>query len=160
MHPARRRSTSDQRRTNLKLEYLKRALPVLAISVLTAACGGGEPSAQDADREVNVSMTDNAFDPNTIAVKAGETITFKFTNKGALPHDAYIGDAEAQEEHGHSMDSGDMEGHNMEDGDSLLLEPGKSGELTHTFEEAGEILIGCHQPGHYEAGMKSTVTVT
>jgi uncharacterized cupredoxin-like copper-binding protein len=48
----------------------------------------------------------------------------------------------------------------MEDGDSLLLEPGKSGELTHTFEEAGEILIGCHQPGHYEAGMKTTITVT
>ena len=139
---------------------LKRALTVLAVAMLTAACGAGEPSAEDADRVVDVTMTDNAFDPNTIEVEAGETITFNFTNDGALAHDAFIGDAEAQEEHGESMDSGDMEGHNMDDGDALLLEPGKSGELTHTFEESGEILIGCHQPGHYEAGMKSTVTVT
>jgi uncharacterized cupredoxin-like copper-binding protein len=58
------------------------------------------------------------------------------------------------------MERGGMEGHNMEDGDALLLEPGDTGELTHTFDEAGEILIGCHLPGHYEAGMKSTITVS
>lgn len=28
-----------------------------------------------------------------------------------------------------------------------------------TFTEPGTVLIGCHQPGHYSAGMKGTVTV-
>jgi uncharacterized cupredoxin-like copper-binding protein len=137
------------------------AIAVLAAAMMiTAACGDEGPSADDADRVVEVSMKDNAFDPNSLTVKSGETVTFKFTNDGALDHDAFVGDTEAQKEHGESMDSGDMEGHNMDDGDSLLLEPGKSGEITHTFENTGEVLIGCHQPGHYEAGMKSTVTVS
>ncbi len=136
------------------------AVAVLAAGMITAACGDEGPSAENADRVVEVSMKDNAFDPNSLSVKSGETVTFKFTNDGALDHDAFIGDTDAQQEHGESMDSGDMEGHNMDDGDALLLEPGKSGEITHTFEDAGEVLIGCHQPGHYEAGMKSTVTVS
>jgi uncharacterized cupredoxin-like copper-binding protein len=25
--------------------------------------------------------------------------------------------------------------------------------------EGGEILFGCHQPGHYEAGMKGIITI-
>ncbi|HEU4867928.1 MAG TPA: cupredoxin domain-containing protein [Actinomycetota bacterium] len=136
------------------------AVVVAAAALIAAACGDKGPSAEDADRVVEVSMKDNAFDPNSLSVKSGETVTFKFTNDGAVDHDAFIGGADAQEEHGESMDSGEMEGHNMDDGDSLLLEPGKSGELTHTFEDSGEVLIGCHQPGHYEAGMKSTITVS
>jgi uncharacterized cupredoxin-like copper-binding protein len=137
------------------------------MTVLGAACGGGgdsnDASTRDeaADRVIEVAMTDNAFDPTSVSVSAGETVTFKFTNNGAAAHDAFIGDAQAQEEHGESMEAGEeMEGHNMDGGDALLIEPGDSGELTHTFDEAGEILIGCHQPGHYEAGMKSTVTVS
>ncbi len=143
-----------------------RALIIGALmTVLGVACGGGEgssnASADDADRVIGVAMIDNAFDPATVSVSAGETVTFKFTNNGAVAHDAFIGDADAQKEHGESMDSSDeMEGHNMDDGDALLLEPGDSGELTHTFQEPGEIFIGCHQPGHYEAGMKSSVKVS
>jgi uncharacterized cupredoxin-like copper-binding protein len=45
-------------------------------------------------------------------------------------------------------------------GDALTVQPGKTRELEHTFDEAGEVLIGCHQPGHYDAGMKVTVTVS
>jgi uncharacterized cupredoxin-like copper-binding protein len=31
--------------------------------------------------------------------------------------------------------------------------------MTWHMTEGGEILFGCHQPGHYQAGMKGTVTV-
>lgn len=144
----------------MKLKKIVAVAAAVTAAIFTAACGGGGATAEDADRTVEVSMKDNAFDPTSLSVKSGETMTFRFTNDGAVAHDAFIGDAEAQQEHGESMDSGDMEGHNMDDADALLLEPGKSGELTHTFEKSGEILIGCHQPGHYEAGMKSTVTVS
>lgn len=39
------------------------------------------------------------------------------------------------------------------------MEPGKSGELRHTFDDAGPLVIGCHEPGHYAVGMRVTLTV-
>jgi uncharacterized cupredoxin-like copper-binding protein len=42
---------------------------------------------------------------------------------------------------------------------ALSLKAGETGSLTMTFAKAGSLLIGCHEPGHYEAGMKATVTV-
>ncbi|MEA2026476.1 MAG: plastocyanin/azurin family copper-binding protein [Chloroflexota bacterium] len=41
----------------------------------------------------------------------------------------------------------------------MSLEPGVSVEVVATFDEAGEMLIGCHVPGHWEAGMRGTITV-
>jgi uncharacterized cupredoxin-like copper-binding protein len=101
-------------------------------------------------------MRDNMFDPAEVEVARGETVRFVFTNEGSVPHDAVIGDQEAQREHAEEMAEGEM---HHTGGDALTLEPGESGELTYTFEEAGSVEIGCHQPGHYEAGMKVELTV-
>jgi uncharacterized cupredoxin-like copper-binding protein len=57
-------------------------------------------------------------------------------------------------------DSRAMGGHGEEDEDAFTLEPGGSDELTPTFDQSGTVEIGCHQPGHYEAGMRLFVTVT
>lgn len=136
---------------------LKRTMAAILalVAVFTGAC------AREADRVVEIAMTDNAFSPNTLTVATGETVLFKFSNNGAVAHDAFIGDAAAQDDHGESMSSGEnADGHHMEGSDALHLEPGKSGDLIYTFDEAGEILIGCHQPGHYEAVMQSTLTVS
>lgn len=151
----------------MRRTIFKAAIIGAAVTVLGAACGGGADSggSAEADRVVEVAQTDNAFSPDAITATVGETVTFKFTNNGAVAHDAFIGDAKAQEEHGKdraksgedSMGGGED---SMGGGEALMLEPGKSGELTYTFDEAGEILIGCHEPGHYEGGMKATVTVT
>jgi uncharacterized cupredoxin-like copper-binding protein len=46
------------------------------------------------------------------------------------------------------------------DGDSgTSVQPGQTATLTHTFTTAGSTIIGCHEPGHYQAGMKLTVIV-
>ncbi len=45
------------------------------------------------------------------------------------------------------------------EGDGITVDPDESGELTYTFDQLGTIEIGCHQPGHYDAGMRVTVTV-
>ena len=39
------------------------------------------------------------------------------------------------------------------------VEPDETGEITHTFAEGDRLLIGCHEPGHYEAGMHGTITI-
>lgn len=40
------------------------------------------------------------------------------------------------------------------------VQPGATDAFRYTFEQAGEILAGCHEPGHYEAGMVAGMTVT
>ncbi len=42
----------------------------------------------------------------------------------------------------------------------ITVPPGKTRELTYTFEAHGETLAGCHEAGHYLGGMKAAVTVT
>jgi uncharacterized cupredoxin-like copper-binding protein len=108
-------------------------------------------------------MVDTAFEPANLEVEAGETIRFVFRNDGNLPHDAFIGDSAAQADHEQEMRDAEGGGHgghdNGEAGGAVTLEPGKTGEITHTFDQ-GEILeIGCHQPGHYALGMKVAVSV-
>lgn len=45
------------------------------------------------------------------------------------------------------------------DGQAIEVAPGATGDLTYTFDEPGTLLLGCHEPGHYEAGMVATIVV-
>jgi uncharacterized cupredoxin-like copper-binding protein len=45
------------------------------------------------------------------------------------------------------------------DASGTTVAPGQTVTLTHTFTEAGTTMIGCHEPGHYQAGMRLTVRV-
>ena len=142
-------------------------LPTVAAGLLLlAACGDDDASTDastDAARTIEIEMVDIAFEPETIQVEPGETIRFVFTNDGEIAHDAYIGDTEAQADHEAEMrDAHDDEhsGHGDDDSDAITVEPGDTGELTHTFTDSDTLEIGCHQPGHYDAGMKIDIEVT
>ncbi len=139
---------------------------LLTVSLAAAACsdgdgGGGDVSSSSGDvRTVEVEMRDIAFEPAAIEVEAGETVRFVFTNTGAVAHEAYLGTADEQGEHADEMDSmGGMEGMDHGGEDVVTVEPGETGELTHTFTDAGPVQLGCHQPGHFEAGMVLDITV-
>ena len=144
------------------------ALPTVTVLTL-AACGGsahdnmGMGSNSASSRTVNIQMTDLAFTPDAIAVAvaSGETVTFVFTNNGRVEHDAFIGDAAAQSAHAVRMNAtgGNANGHHMADDGGISVKPGKTGKLRMTFEQAGMLEIGCHEPGHYEAGMRATLSV-
>lgn len=149
------------------MRHLRALSAVVALLALTAAaCSDDSDSANngagDNDaRVIEVTMTDNAFDPEKLTVEAGEEVTFRFTNDGAMVHEAYIGTADEQDAHHAEMSSGDMDDHgDGGDGDAVTVDPGETGELTHRFDEPAEVMIGCHEPGHYESGMVATVTVT
>ncbi len=142
---------------------MRRLIAVLSLPalVLLAACGSGDdqPALASAgeDRTVEIEMRDIAFSPSEVDVRAGEKIRFVFTNRGTLTHDAFIGDAAAQDQHEKDMRSG----HDHGDGaNALTLKPGKQGQLVHTFDRPGQTIIGCHEPGHYTGGMKVTVNVS
>lgn len=124
----------------------------------------GAPGIPEAPRDVAISMTDDLrFDPSTIVVSEGETIRFLLDNPTAAPHDFLIGDADEQAHHAEEMTGG--MGHDdsvVEAGGlpgAVTLEPGESAEVIATFDEAGDLLIGCHVPGHWEAGMRGAIAV-
>lgn len=139
---------------------------LLAFGLVVAACGdddggGGVSSASGDVRTVEVEMRDIAFEPTSIEVEVGETVRFVFTNTGAVAHEAYLGTADEQGEQADEMDGmDDMEGMDHGGGDVVTVEPGETGELTHTFTGAESLQFGCHQPGHFEAGMVLDITVS
>jgi len=61
------------------------AIALLVLPLLVAACGGGdddEPTSPAAEGEVEV--IDNKFEPETIEVAIGDTVTWVF--KGSVKH--------------------------------------------------------------------------
>lgn len=133
--------------------------------VLTAACGNADGGAADgpAVKTVAVKMVDIAYEPEELSVQKGQEVRFVFANEGKVRHEAYVGDADEQAEHEEEMKAGDGGGgHDVHGGGNpkVTVDPGKEGDLTHRFDQAGTFEIGCHEPGHYDAGMKITVVVT
>ena len=155
---------------------MKRTLVAATLVALFAtACGGGSKdhsnmnmegstgtsgAAAGSTKTIDVDMVDIAYEPKTLSFQRGERVDFVFHNKGKIAHDAFIGDTGAQADHEKEMqEQGSMAGgHGMGD-TAITVEPGQTGRVTHTFDKAGTVEIGCHQPGHYAAGMKTLITV-
>lgn len=113
----------------------------------------GDPS--EADREITIVASDDlVFDPAAIEASAGETITFVIENVGKTDHEFVLGDEDYQKAHEAEMSAG--EHMHMENG--VTIGPGESQELTWTFPDPGEVLFGCHIPGHYKGGMVGTIS--
>lgn len=142
----------------------------------------GEPGkAAEASRTVTIVMGDNYYEPERIEVSAGETIRFIVQNKGEFLHEFNIATPEMHAahqkemavmfEHGmltptridHEMMKMDHSkmgmSHSMkhDDPNSVLLEPGQSGELVWKFPSSGTLEFACNIPGHYETGMVGAV---
>jgi uncharacterized cupredoxin-like copper-binding protein len=160
---------------------MRRILLALAAAALLAACGGDNDNGQaqgasettmdhgamssttaaagQASRTVKVTANDQLrFQPTSVTVRQGETIAFTVTNTGKVAHEFVIGDQAFQDEHekemaGRTMPMGD-------DADGIGLPAGATKTLTYTFKQAGTLLYACHTAGHYQSGMKGTITVS
>ena len=84
-------------------------------------------------------------------------VTFKISNDGAIQHEFFVGDAAAQEKRERAMAAGTAKTDDTKR--DVIVDPGSSKSLTLTFGEPGEVIVACHFPGHYAAGMKAIVTV-
>lgn len=132
--------------------------------VLLGACTrAGDTQSERANRTVVITMRDNHFEPDKVEVKRGETVAFRFINRGRARHDAFIGDEQEQAAHekeARAAQDGHGEHMTGSETDGVIVEPGKSATLVETFGQESKTLIGCHEPGHYKEGMVVTVTVT
>jgi plastocyanin len=124
----------------------KRLLPVavsLLATVAVAACGGGGSSSGGPPKgSVVVKMTDFKYDPNTITHAHG-SITFFLENNGTSAHDLTIFDSSGKQISG-----------------SELVQPGNDSSYTVTLSTPGTYQFWCTQPGHKDAGMTGTLTIT
>jgi uncharacterized cupredoxin-like copper-binding protein len=60
-------------------------------------------------------------------------------------------------DHGMAHGDGAMK---HDDPNSMLVEPGKTAELTWTFADATGLEFACNIPGHYQAGMVGKVAIS
>ena len=82
-------------------------LLMLSVPAMASPAGHldfGQPApAASATRTVEVEMTDIAFTPKSLDVKAGETVRFVLVNKGQLLHEFNLGNAAMHAAHQKEM---------------------------------------------------------
>jgi uncharacterized cupredoxin-like copper-binding protein len=134
-------------------------LVILAVASLACAGGGTTSPPPASEQRIDVALTDAlTIEPAEMSVSAGQPVIFVVTNTGAAVHEFYVGDEAAQAEHEREM--ADMGGMPHDEPNGIAVQPGETKELTMAFDAPGELLAGCHLPGHYPAGMRATITVT
>lgn len=113
----------------------------------------------DATRTITIDMTDNMrFTPDRLSLKAGETVRFVVRNRGRMLHEMVIGTPDELAKHAAMMAKfPDME---HDEPYMVHVEPGKTGEIVWHFNRPGQFEFACLIAGHYEAGMRGTLTVT
>lgn len=152
---------------------LVRLVPLAAVAVLAAACssGGGTPvtasaapaatpAATAAATRIEVTLTDGMkIEPAAMTVPSGVPVTFVVTNTGTIVHEFTLGDEAEQAAHDKEMlEAGGMAMPKDEEM-AIAVDPGKTKELTVTFDKPGATLAGCHVIGHYAAGMRAAITI-
>jgi uncharacterized cupredoxin-like copper-binding protein len=109
---------------------------------------GFTPGTQANPRVIVITADDSLmFMPMQVTVAKGETVTFQVKNVGKVEHEFMIGpmaDAFADKEG--TPEIAEITG-------------GTSKSITFTFAGPGPYAFACHAPGHFEAGMKGSITI-
>jgi uncharacterized cupredoxin-like copper-binding protein len=117
---------------------------MLTVALALAGCTAGEAAAPAATsgRHLVVTGTDRMrFDPPSVQVRAGETVTLTLKNDGSLLHDLVT--------QGASLDA------------VIASVPGgRQKSAPFRADTPGTYRIVCPQPGHTDAGMVGQVVVT
>jgi uncharacterized cupredoxin-like copper-binding protein len=117
----------------------------------------GEPA--QATRTIELAMSDAMrFAPDRLAVREGDTVRFVVRNEGRMRHEVVIGTPGELAKHAALM----AKFPNMEHDAPYMahVDPGQPGEIVWHFNRAGSFEFACLIAGHYEAGMRGTLTVT
>lgn len=124
--------------------------------------GEAAPDAEP-DRTVEILAHDSMrFEPDRVAVRAGEVVRFEVHNTGSVQHSFTLGSPAYQQHHeqemqGMAMD--DMAGHMADAPNGVVVQPGATETLTWRFQQDGPVQFACHIPGHYPAGMKGDLRI-
>ena len=139
---------------------------------------GEKGKISEVNRVVEIIMYDNYYSPNKLKILKNETIKFVIHNSGELVHEFNIATKEMHIKHQpemalmvekeilladkidyKKMKEASKKDHSMghSHSNSILLEPGKKGELIWKFNTDLLLEAGCNIPGHYESGMVAKI---
>jgi uncharacterized cupredoxin-like copper-binding protein len=142
---------------------------------------GAPGNVGEVSRTIEITMRDNFYEPEEINIEEGQTIRFVVTNAGEFVHEFNIATPAMHKAHAPEMmmmvEHGVLEpdrinwaaaeemkasmGHGMhEEGNSILLEPGETGELIWKFPKHAALEFACNIPGHYDSGMAGPVRMS
>jgi uncharacterized cupredoxin-like copper-binding protein len=130
---------------------------VLLAGAGIAAASGTPTEAGDGTgpRIVHIRIHFSRFAPGSIDVEPGETVRFVVENTDPIDHEFIVGDERVQAAH----ETGTEAHHEPRPGE-ISVPAGQTVVTTVTFpSRAGELLFGCHLPGHYAYGMRGTISI-
>ncbi len=122
---------------------------VLLLALLLTGCGEKTPTTN-----LDVIMTDFAYNPNSFLVPAGKEITINLQNNGAVAHEFVIMK--------YGTDVGADFGEDDKENIYWQIQLVSGDHQTTTFtapSDPGEYQIVCGIPGHFMAGMVGKLTV-
>jgi len=123
---------------------------------------GESGKVAEVSRTIEIAMVEKddgsmVFEPASLSIKAGETIRFVVKNAGEIEHEFVFDHHDKMMEHKALMVKFPEMEH--DDPNAIRLAEKADGEVIWKFSNAGEFEFGCLIPGHYEAGMKGSITV-
>jgi uncharacterized cupredoxin-like copper-binding protein len=119
----------------------------------SAACGTA--AADPGPRTVRITIHHSAFAPELIAARPGETIRFVLENTDPIDHEFIVGDERVQQAHEEGT-----EAHHASRPGEISVPALETRVTTYTFpREPAPLLFGCHLPGHYDYGMRGTISI-
>jgi plastocyanin len=131
---------------------LRSILPTMLVLILSGCGLAAGPSTS-----IHLTMTEFAFAPNTLTVPAGQEITIRVTNNGAVAHDLVIMKL------GQELSSRDHAGPEARANAYWEQEQVAAGTTMESKfvspAEPGEYQIICGVAGHLEAGMVGKLVV-
>lgn len=118
-----------------------------------------QQETQMATRTVTVTLSDDMrFTPAHWQATSGETVRIQVVNTGKVRHEFIIGTETELKAHADDMKKSKAP-HHHHGSNAVSVAPGGAGELVWTFADAGVLHIACFEPGHYDAGMRGTISV-
>ena len=135
---------------------LRAAAAAVALTLLVGAAAATRGAAARAtDGEVRIQIHYSTFEPAELAVEPGETVRFVIVNTDPIDHEFILGDAEVQRVHEEGT-----EAHHPPRPGEVSVPARETVVTTYTFPKiSGALIFGCHLPGHYDFGMRGTVTI-
>jgi len=130
-----------------------------AVTVAEQTAWGIAGKSAQVNRTLTIDMADTMrFTPDKLAVQEGDTVRFVVRNTGRMLHEMVIGTPAELAKHAALM----AKFPDMEHDEAYMVHvgPGKTGEIVWRFNRAGTFEVACLIAGHYEAGMRGTITVT
>jgi len=135
---------------------LRVAAAAVALTLLVGAAAASRGAAARANAgTVHITIHYSSFAPDSLEVDPGETVRFVIRNTDPIDHEFILGDEHVQLVHEEGT-----EAHHAPRPGEVSVPAGETVVTTYTFPETpGELIFGCHLPGHYDFGMHGSVAI-